>query len=121
LLARLFTRCGHTPVCLYNGTAVVAAMRDRPFHLVLLDVMMPEVDGFEVLRLIRAEPEPAVSRTPVAMYTAISDPAQQERGLALGANEWIVKGTPFQLLRQRPDGFLSSRDRASSNVPMTAG
>jgi DNA-binding response OmpR family regulator len=115
LLARLFTRCGHTPVCLYNGTAVVAAMRDRPFHLVLLDVMMPEVDGFEVLRLIRAEPEPAVSRTPVAMYTAISDPAQQERGLALGANEWIVKGTPFPLLRKRLECFFGGSGGAAGD------
>ena len=107
MLARLFARCGHTPACLHGGADVVATLRDAPFDLVLLDVMMPEMDGFEVLAAIRRDAAPAVARMPVAMYTALSDPAQQERALALGANEWIVKGTPFQLLRQRLDGFLS--------------
>jgi hypothetical protein len=46
------------------------------------------------------------------MYTAISDPDKQGRMLAMGANEWIVKGTPFALLRQRRECFLQSCDRA---------
>ena len=106
ILARLFARCGHTPACLHGGQEVVRAMRDGQFDLVLLDVMMPEMDGFAVLAGIRAEPH-ALSRTPVAMYTAISDPTQQERAIAMGANEWIVKGTPFALLRQRLERFLN--------------
>jgi CheY-like chemotaxis protein len=116
MLARLFARCGHNSACLYGGAEVVAAMRDTRFDLVLLDVMMPEVDGFTVLANIRAEPHP-LSRTPVAMYTAISDADQQERALALGANEWIVKGTPFQLLRQRLDGFLNGASNGDCAKP----
>jgi two-component system phosphate regulon response regulator PhoB len=111
MLARLFTRCGHTPVCLYGGAEVVAAMLDLGFDLVLLDVMMPLMDGFEVLAAIRANPEPRVARTPVAMYTAVSDPAQQERALAMGADEWIVKGTPFALLQKRLECFLRPETR----------
>jgi len=106
LLARLFARCGHTPVCLYGGAGVVATLRDQPFHLVLLDVMMPALDGFAVLAAIRGDADSRVARTPVAMYTAVCCPHQQERALAMGANEWIVKGTPFQLLSQRLHSFL---------------
>jgi CheY-like chemotaxis protein len=108
LLARLFARSGHTPACLYSGAGVLAALRDRPVDLVLLDVMMPGLDGFAVLAAIRADPDPRLARTPVAMYTAVSCPRQQERALAMGANEWVVKGTPFQLLCQRLEAFLDS-------------
>src|SRR3712207_6723704 len=84
MLAKLFARCGHTAACLYGGTEVVPTMRDAHFDLVLLDVMMPEMDGFAVLAAIRAESNSVVNRTPVAMYTAISDPDQQERAIAMG-------------------------------------
>jgi DNA-binding response OmpR family regulator len=106
MLARLFTRCGHTPVCLYGGADVIAAVRDRRVDLVLLDVMMPDMDGFAVLSAIRADPDAAVARTPVAMYTAISEPKEQQRAIDMGADEWIVKGTPFPLLRKRLECFF---------------
>jgi CheY-like chemotaxis protein len=106
MLARLFARCDHESTCLYAGHGVVPALRGGRFDLVLLDVMMPEMDGFAVLAAIRGDPAAAVARTPVAMYTAIADPREQQRALDLGANEWIVKGTPFPLLRQRLQGFF---------------
>ena len=76
--------------------------------MVLLDVMMPGLDGFDVLRTIRGAAEPGVARTPVAMYTALCDPVLRERALAMGANEWIVKGTPFPLLHRRLECFLGA-------------
>jgi CheY-like chemotaxis protein len=107
MLARLFARCGHRSQCLYAGDGVLDLLRrSDAFDLVLLDVMMPGMDGFDVLAGIRADPDPP-GMTPVAMYSAIGEPAAIERALALGANEWIVKGTPFQLLRQRLDQFLN--------------
>jgi DNA-binding response OmpR family regulator len=106
ILGRLFARLGHDAVCVYQGSEVLAAMRGESFQLVLLDVMMPGLDGFDVLRMIRGAAEPGVARTPVAMFTALCDPALQERALAMGANEWIVKGTPFQLLHRRLECFL---------------
>jgi CheY-like chemotaxis protein len=92
--------------CLFEGSGVVEALRTQPFQLVLLDVMMPGMDGFAVLRAIRNHPEPKVASVPVAMYSAMSDPRAMQRALVLGANEWIVKGTPFPLLHQRLDRFL---------------
>ena len=112
MLARLFVRCGYTAECAYTGADVVPRLQAGTFDLVLLDVMMPGMDGFSVLAAIRGHVVPAVATIPVAMYTAISDSAQQDRALAMGANEWIVKGTPFALLRQRLECFLQSRGGA---------
>src|SRR5438552_16432522 len=113
MLKRLFARCGHVATCLFEGAAVVESLRSQTFQLVLLDVMMPGMDGFAVLRAIRGDPESKVAGVPVAMYSAISDPVAMRRALSLGANEWIVKGTPFPLLRQRLDRFLEPRVQPS--------
>jgi DNA-binding response OmpR family regulator len=107
MLARLFSRCGHSSACLYGGADVISLMHDRRFDLVLLDVMMPGMDGFEVLAAIRGNGHDRVAKTPVAMYTAICDPAAQQRALDMGADEWIIKGTPFPLLRKRLECFLT--------------
>lgn len=115
ILKRLFSRCGHLVDCLLGGEHVVPAMRSIRYDLVLLDVMMPEIDGFAVLAAIRNDAQ--LRLTPVAMYSAISDPKDQRRAIDLGANEWIVKGTPFSLLRQRLECFLGERG-ALSAVPL---
>jgi CheY-like chemotaxis protein len=106
MLRRLFQRCGHATECLHAGDGVLGALRAARFDLVLLDVMMPGMDGFAVLGAIRADRDGAVSRVPVAMYSAICDPREIERALAMGANAWIVKGTPFALLRRRLESFI---------------
>jgi DNA-binding response OmpR family regulator len=106
MLSRLFTRCGHASQCVYGGADVLPTLQSMRFDLVLLDVMMPDMDGFAVLSAIRGHALPAVARVPVAMYTAISDPKEQERAIAMGADEWIVKGTPFPLLRKRLECFF---------------
>jgi len=106
MLQRLFARCGHVASCLFEGSAVVETLRTQPFQLVLLDVMMPGMDGFAVLRAIRGDAESKVAEVPVAMYSAVSDAGAMQRALSLGADDWIVKGTPFPLLHQRLDRFL---------------
>jgi len=106
MLCRLFSRYGHKTACVHDGSEVVGLMRQRHFDLVLLDVMMPGTDGFEVLSQIRAE-SPPVGSTPVAMYTAMSRADDQARAKKMGANEWIVKGSPFATLRQRVESLLT--------------
>jgi DNA-binding response OmpR family regulator len=61
----------------------------RP-SIVLLDVMMPDVSGFDVLQAIRADERCA--NVVVLMYSAVSDPAYRTRARDLGANGYIVKG-----------------------------
>lgn len=70
MLARLFKRCGHATAYLHDGAGVVDALRSVRCDLVLLDVIMPEVDGFSALAAIRGDADPAVGRVPVVMSSA---------------------------------------------------
>src|ERR1700690_3932589 len=71
----------------FNGKQATDKLRDTP-DLVLLDVMMPDIDGFEVLETIRE-----VSTVPVIMLTAKGEENDRIRGLELGADDYITK--PF--------------------------
>jgi DNA-binding response OmpR family regulator len=73
-----------------DGREGLIQFRQGAFDLVLLDVMLPSLDGFEVLREIRGE-----SRTPVVMLTARSDLHDVVVGLELGADDYVTK--PFEL------------------------
>jgi DNA-binding response OmpR family regulator len=72
----------------YNGMQALERMRTNLPDLVLLDVMMPDIDGFEVLRTIRE-----ISQVPVIMLTAKGEEDDRVRGLELGADDYITK--PF--------------------------
>lgn len=72
-----------------NGEdALATALSYRP-DLILLDVMMPKVSGFDVLDILRSSPE--TSEVKVIMLTALSQDSDKERAEALGANEYLVK------------------------------
>jgi len=71
-----------------DGLAALQQVRDSLPDLVLLDVSMPELDGFETLRLLRE-----ISHTPVIMLTARGEEDDRVRGLELGADDYVTK--PF--------------------------
>ena len=72
-----------------SGAAALDIVRDQAPDIVLLDVMMPEMDGFEVCRRIKESP--ATTHIPVIMVTALSDTADRVRGLEAGADEFLTK------------------------------
>ena len=74
-----------------TGQAAVAALDRQPADLVLLDVMMPELDGFEVCQRIRAQP--AWRDTKIVMLTAKGRDVERDKGMALGADAYVTK--PF--------------------------
>ncbi|MEY6433282.1 response regulator [Thioalkalicoccus limnaeus] len=87
----LMTREGYQVQVARDGEAGLAAIRqDRP-DLIVLDVMMPKLDGFAVLEAIRADP--ALAETRVLMLTAKGREAEQRKGLDLGADAYMPK--PF--------------------------
>ena len=88
---------GVTIITAANGReALDLIQRHRP-GLVLLDVMMPELNGYDVCRLVRADPE--LSRTHIIMLTAKGQDADRLRGHEAGANDYLTK--PFD-----PDEIL---------------
>lgn len=72
----------------FNGTEAINQVRSKLPDLVLLDIMMPDIDGFEVLKIIRE-----TSTVPVIMLTAKGEEDDRVRGLELGADDYVTK--PF--------------------------
>ncbi len=95
LVARLaLKRVGFIVRVVGNGVEALAAIREQPPDVVLLDWMMPELDGPETCRQIKSDP--AIAGIPVIFLTAKSQEAEIQRGLALGAAGYVTK--PFDAL-----------------------
>ena len=87
----LMTREGHEVEVATDGEAALLAVAARPPDLVILDVMMPKVNGFDVCRRLRAEPRWKAVR--ILMLTAKGREVEMARGLTLGADAYLTK--PF--------------------------
>jgi DNA-binding response OmpR family regulator len=91
LIRRYFERAGHTVEHLTAGPDVVAHARRMPADLVVLDVMLPGMDGMQVCQALRADA--ATTAIPIIMLTARGEEADRVRGLELGADDYVTK--PF--------------------------
>jgi DNA-binding response OmpR family regulator len=87
----LMEREGYQVEVAPSGAAALGALGREPADLVLLDVMMPDLDGFEICQRIRTNR--AWSATKVIMLTAKGREVEREKGLALGADAYVIK--PF--------------------------
>lgn len=63
---------------------------ERP-KLILLDIMLPGIDGFEVLDRVRKHTDPDIRKTPIILLSNLGQDSSVERGLALGANDYLIK------------------------------
>src|SRR5215218_2861640 len=90
LLAFPLRKDGYDVVPATTGQEALERFRDGEFDLVVLDVMLPQVDGFEVCRALRAR-----SAVPIIMLTAKAEEFDKVLGLELGADDYITK--PFSL------------------------
>jgi DNA-binding response OmpR family regulator len=102
---------GFRVVTAYNGTQAINKVRSDLPNMVLLDVMMPDIDGFEVLRIIRE-----VSNVPVLMLTAKGDEDDRVRGLELGADDYITKPFSPRELVSRVRAVLRRTEPTSSTI-----
>ncbi|WP_283255712.1 MtrAB system response regulator MtrA [Gulosibacter sp. ACHW.36C] len=99
---------GYDPSFCSDGALAVAKFRDEEPDLVLLDVMLPGMDGIEICEAIRAE-----SGVPIIMLTAKSDTTDVVRGLEAGADDYIVKPfDPKELVAR-----IKTRLRATTSEP----
>ena len=105
-LARLIARQGHDVHCAASGPEALHMLRADGYRLVLLDIMMPEMDGIEVLQAMRADQDPALRQIPVLMYTALADSDHLRRATDAGAQGYLVKGTPWETLRRTIEPHL---------------
>jgi CheY-like chemotaxis protein len=90
VLAKLLTKLGDKALCVCSGKLALDSLQLRIPSLVILDVMMPGMDGMEVLRSIHSNPKTA--HLPVVMFSAIDDPAYAGYAMSKGAADFWVKG-----------------------------
>ncbi len=109
LVERTLELEGHDVSIATNGSSALALLRDREPDLVILDIMMPGPDGFQVLELIRQR-----SDVPVVMVTAKCEAASLDKALALGADDYVRK--PF-----RPSELAARVQAKLKRAKMTVG
>ena len=90
LIRMSLSRAGYGCTCVYDGNEAADLLEQQPFDLILLDVMRPGCDGFELMEYIRP------LGTPVIFITAKNSVSDRVRGLRMGADDYIVK--PFEVL-----------------------
>jgi DNA-binding response OmpR family regulator len=90
-LAYLLRNAGYEVRVAADGNAALAAVAEKRPDLVLLDLVLPEQDGYAVCERLRAQP--ALDGTRIVMLTARARDVEREKGLALGADDYITK--PF--------------------------
>ena len=104
---------GMTAVCAYDGGEGLRLARESDPDVILLDVMLPEMDGFEVCRTLRAEG----NNVPIIMITAREEETDKVFGLELGADDYITK--PFSM-REVVARVRTNMRRAVAMAPQSA-
>ena len=91
-----------------SAIAVQTADSTNP-DLIILDLMMPEPNGFEVCRMLRADPK--YSRTPIVIFTAMGDSESKATALEAGANEFLTKPFRVEDLMQRIKSLIEKAEQ----------
>ena len=84
-----FTFEGFKVITARDGEEALKLTEQGSPNIILLDIMMPKISGFDVLDILRATPETKVTK--IIVMSALSQPSDVEKGKALGANEYLVK------------------------------
>ena len=99
-MTALLKRLGYSAHYATGGEAALAFMSTTTADLVILDVMMPDMDGLEVLRRLKSDPK--TEHAPVVMFIGFGDPEFRKHALSKGAVDfWIKASVDFSQLRQR--------------------
>ncbi|MFF3615957.1 response regulator transcription factor [Streptomyces sp. NPDC002580] len=124
-LERALTLEGYAVTAVADGVEALAQAHRTPPDVLVLDVMMPGVDGLQVCRVLRAEG----NRTPILMLTALVETADRIAGLDAGADDYVVK--PFDveevfarlraLLRRTGNGAFDDVPPSAPSAPRTSG
>jgi len=105
-LTMLLRQMGHEGHAVASGEAALAFVRDRLPDLIILDAMMPQMDGMEVLRRLKDDPNTA--RVPVVMFSAIADREFQAHAISKGAQDfWVKASIGFDQIKDRVNGLLN--------------
>jgi two-component system, OmpR family, response regulator MtrA len=108
LVKAVLQREGHEVIAVPDGAQALACVQAESPDLAVLDISMPELDGLEVLRRVRADAE--TRDLPVVLLSAQAQEADVARGYATGANAYIKKPFSPRELAERVEALLSQSD-----------
>lgn len=110
LLRLTLSKAGYHCTCVYDGVEAANIVDKEVFDLILLDIMLPGIDGFELMEYIRG------LGTPVIFLTAKNSVNDRVRGLRMGAEDYIIK--PFEILEllARVEGVLRRHGKLQSII-----
>lgn len=114
LLRTALERADFSVVTAANGLQGEKVFRSNPVDLIMLDVMMPQRDGFDLLQDVRA-----ISSVPIIMLTALSDTENVVRGLELGADDYITKPFELKQVLARVNASLARVERMKADSKAT--
>jgi two-component system, OmpR family, alkaline phosphatase synthesis response regulator PhoP len=115
LIEHYLQKAGHDVRRLSDGSAVMPALRNEPADLVILDLMLPGLDGLLVCQAMRSEPSTAP--VPVIMLTARAEESDRLTGFELGADDYVTKPFSPRELAARVTALL----RRTARAPAAAG
>jgi len=90
-----------------GGQEAMEMLRAQTFHLVLLDILMPEVDGFQVLQQMQGDQR--LAEIPVVMVSAVDEEDAVKKCLAMGAVDFVAKSSDAETLKNRVQAVLKDR------------
>ena len=111
-LTERLTKSGYSVDSCFDGEDALYYIENTAYDVIILDVMMPKLNGFEVLKIIRKK---GIS-TPVLMLTARDSDEDVINGLDLGANDYLTKPFSFDILCARIRAMCRTKDNISSNI-----
>ena len=118
LVALMLERQGYQVLTAMNGAKALEVIEQEKPDLVLLDVMMPEMDGYEVARQLRANP--STEDIPIIMFTAKSQVEDKITGLESGADAYLTKPTQPRELFAQVKAILARAQKSRSAEPPPA-
>lgn len=122
LVCSYLSDCGYETVACYNGKDAMAAFDAQPFDMLISDIMMPEVDGYELAKSVRL----TNSQIPILFMTALDDKPSKQYGYKIGIDDYVVKPFDAEILMLRVGALLrranieKSRELVAGNLRMNS-
>ena len=108
LLEKVLAIKGHQATSLNDSAETIQVATSTSPDLILLDLMMPEPNGFEVCKMLRADPN--LSQIPIVIITAMDDNESKETAYAAGANDYLTKPFRIDALAEAIESLIGKTD-----------
>jgi DNA-binding response OmpR family regulator len=117
MLQIYFSSIGYEIDLAPRGSDALEKTRQKMPHLIVLDIMLPDIDGYEVCRRLRTQPR--TSHIPIIFLTQKDERSDKIQGLELGADDYVTKPFDIEELRLRVQNAISRSERESLTDPRT--